>query len=98
MRALIIVVVAACSTQVVDLGKAPDAAIDASPVPATCQCRIPCSTSTVACGSTGMACGSDGFCVGSVGTCTPTTPLPCNVDYPNSICVRSDSATAVCTF
>ena len=99
MRALIVLLLAGCSTRVVDLGKqGPDAAIDASPTATTCRCRLPCNTATgTGCEAIGSTCGVDGYCSAAVGACSPTTPQPCNPSYPTSTCIRP-SSTVLCAF
>ncbi len=95
MRAVILVLIVACSPRVIDLGKQPiDAAVD-TPASVGCVCRAPCAT-TSTCGATGGACGLDGYCTTDLGTCTATTPLPCNAQFPGSKCMRSATSTLAC--
>ena len=92
MRALILALVAGCSTHVIDLGHK-DAGADA---PEMCVCRVPCASTTSVCPGTLGTCGTDHYCSMPTSTCTIATADPCSSTFPTGVCVTSETSTTRC--
>ena len=90
---LLVLALAACKTEVVELGKV-DAAVDAPADATTCRCRItPCRVPGD-CAVIGGACGADFYCVGDFGACTLDSQ--CQATVTGSVCTQGTASTLAC--
>jgi len=92
VRALILALVAGCSSQVIDLGHK-DAGPDA---PEMCVCRVPCASTTSACPGALGTCGTDHYCSNAATMCSTATAEPCSSTFPTGVCMKSSTSTTRC--